>query len=156
MGKFSFLRKTFLSYVKHSFCRNLFQLVQGAIHKVRPLKFCNLDSPPPIRPHTLLTYSPFPLVRVYGYYFLKEIWQIYFVNYYQSKNHKQRYRIKKLLCKAIGKCPLKTTRRASASCLYILYILHILVCTILHILTCYTLLTDQISLPDCFYFLRYW
>ena len=97
MWKFSFLRKTFLSYAKHSYCKNFFQLVQGVIHKVRPLRFCNLDSHPAIRPHTPLTYSPFPLVRVYGYYFLKFIWQIYFVNYYQLKNHKQRYRIKDLL-----------------------------------------------------------
>ena len=28
----------------------------------------------------------------------------YFVNYYYSKKHKQRYKIKKLLCKDIRKC----------------------------------------------------
>ena len=38
--------------------------------------------------------------------------EIYFVNYYQSKNHKQCYKIKKLLCKAIGKCQIKTPERA--------------------------------------------
>ena len=38
--------------------------------------------------------------------------KIYFVNYYQSKNHKQRHQIKKLLYKAIGKCRIKTPRRA--------------------------------------------
>ena len=32
--------------------------------------------------------------------------EMYFVNYYESKNHKQRYKIKKLLYKAIGKCPI--------------------------------------------------
>ena len=35
-----------------------------------------------------------------------------FVNYYQSKNHKQCYKIKKLLCKTIGKCQAKTPERA--------------------------------------------
>ena len=29
---------------------------------------------PPARAHTLLAYTPFPQVRAYGYYFLKEIW----------------------------------------------------------------------------------
>ena len=41
--------------------------------------------------------------------------EIYFVNYYQSKNHKQCYKIKKLLCKAIGKCQIKTPERALGS-----------------------------------------
>ena len=56
-----------------------------------------------------------PPARAYGYYFLKKICQIYFVNYYQSKNHKQFYKIKKLLCKAIGKCQIKTPERALGS-----------------------------------------
>ena len=34
------------------------------------------------------------------------------MNYYQSKNHKQCYKIKKLLCKTIGKCQAKTPERA--------------------------------------------
>ena len=38
--------------------------------------------------------------------------KIYFVNYYQSKSHKQRHQIKKLLYKAIGECRIKTPRRA--------------------------------------------
>ena len=57
MWKFSFLRKTFLSYAKHSYFKNFFQLVQGVIHKVRPLRFCNLDSPPPPHPTYTSTYA---------------------------------------------------------------------------------------------------
>ena len=36
--------------------------------------------------------------------------EIYFVIYYQSKNHK-RYKIKKLLYKITGKCQIKAPRR---------------------------------------------
>ena len=44
--------------------------------------------------------------------FLKEYkTDIYFVNYYQPKKHIQHYKIKKLLCKAIGKC--QNTKRSS-------------------------------------------
>ena len=46
--------------------------------------------------------------------------ETYFVNYYQSKNHKQIYYIKKLLYKAIGKLRIKTPRRALESSLHIL------------------------------------
>ena len=38
--------------------------------------------------------------------------ETYFVNYYQSKNHKHRCKIKKLLYKAIGKYQIKIPRRA--------------------------------------------
>ena len=33
--------------------------------------------------------------------------EIYFANYFQSKNHKKRYKKEKLLCKAFGKCRTK-------------------------------------------------
>ena len=36
----------------------------------------------------------------------------YFVNYYQLKNHKQRYKIKKLLYKAIGKMSNQNTKKS--------------------------------------------
>ena len=39
-------------------------------------------------------------------------YDIYFVNYYQSKKYKQRYKLKKLLCRAIGKCRIKTSKEA--------------------------------------------
>ena len=38
----------------------------------------------------------------------EDITEIYFVNKYQSKNQKQRYKIQKLLCK----CRIKTPRKA--------------------------------------------
>ena len=43
--------------------------------------------------------------------------EMYFVNYYQSKNREQSCKIKKLLYKAIRKCRIKTPRRAPASSL---------------------------------------
>ena len=90
------------------------------IHKICSPRFCKFRPPPPCKctyafplpPSPLLLFPPSPLVRAYGYYILKEIWQISFVNSYQSKNSKQRYKIKKPLYKAIGKCRIKTSRRA--------------------------------------------
>ena len=49
--------------------------------------------------------------------FFKDDKQIYFVNYYRSKNYKHRYKIKRLLYKAIRKCLIKTARRALESSL---------------------------------------
>ena len=46
----------------------------------------------------------------------------YFVNYCQSKNQKQLYKIKKLLHKATGKCRIKTPQRALRSILRFLTI----------------------------------
>ena len=61
---------------------------------------------------------------MYGYYIFKEdVAEIYFANYYQSKSHKQRCKIKKLLYKAIGKCRIKTPRRALESSLGFLTVL---------------------------------
>ena len=51
---------------------------------------------------------------LHGYHFLEENRaEIYFVNYYQSKKHKQRYKMKKLLYKAIVQ--IKTPRKALGS-----------------------------------------
>ena len=83
---------------------------QEVIHKVRMLRFLNFRPPPPVvHAHTLLAYT--------GCDLLEKMWvkEINFVNYYQSKNHKQRCKIKKLLYKAVGKCWIKTPRRALRS-----------------------------------------
>ena len=46
--------------------------------------------------------QPLPLITIIKILFFKEdMTEIYFVNYYQSKNRKHRYKIKKLLYKAI-------------------------------------------------------
>ena len=62
-----------------------------------------------VRAHTLLAYTPSP-----------PLWHAYFANYYQSKNHKQRYKIKKILFKAIGECQIKIPKRARGSSLHFL------------------------------------
>ena len=110
-----------------SFNTNLVHFLPGggrsSIKYVRP-DFVSLDPLPPVcaltllpSPFPLLLFPPSPLVRAYWYYILKKIWQISFVNSYQSKNSKQRYKIKKPLYKAIGKCWIKTSRRALRSSL---------------------------------------
>ena len=64
---------------------------KGLSIKYLPSDFVILDPlSPNVHAHTLLVYTGSLLVQVHGYYILKRIWQIYFVNYYQSKNHKQR------------------------------------------------------------------
>ena len=56
------------------------------------------DPPLPIHTHTLLTCIPSPLSTSVWIVFFKEVMtKIYFENYCQSKNHKQRYKLKKLL-----------------------------------------------------------
>ena len=87
----------------------------GVIHKVRTLRFRNFRPPP----HCTCRYAfslhlLLPLARTYRY-FIKKIWQIYFVNYFQSKNHKQRYKIRNY--KAIRKCQIKTPRKTVGSIL---------------------------------------
>ena len=62
--------------------------------------------------HTLLAYTTSPKVSAQILFFKEDIAEIYFVNYYQSKNQKQRFKIKKLLYKDIGKFQIKTPRRA--------------------------------------------
>ena len=82
----------------------------GVIHKLRTLRFCNFRFPLSHCTYTkAFSLHPSPLVRTYKYYLLEKIWQRY--HYYQSKNHKQHYKIKKLLCKIIGKCRIKRLRR---------------------------------------------
>ena len=73
----------------------------GVIHKVRTLRFRNSRPPlPPVRAHTLLAYTPYPpSTSVRLVFFKEDITEINFANYYQSKNHKHRYKIKKLLDK---------------------------------------------------------
>ena len=84
----------------------------GVIHKLHTLRFCNFRFPLSYCTYTkaFSLHPTSPLVRAYGYYFLEKIWETY--HSYQSKNHKQHYKIKKLLCKTIGKCRIKTLRRA--------------------------------------------
>ena len=78
------------------------------IHKVCTLKFCNFR--PPLHPCTCTyifsLHSPFPpaSTSLLILSFKEDTEEEYFLNYYQSKNHKQNYKIKKLLYKAIAKC----------------------------------------------------
>ena len=77
------------------------------IHKVCTLKFCNFR--PPLHPCTCTyifsLHSPFPpaSTSLPILSFKEDTEEEYFLNYYQSKNHKQNYKIKKLLYKAIAK-----------------------------------------------------
>ena len=50
-------------------------------------------------------------------FFKEDMPEIYFANYYQSKNQKQCYKRNKLLYKAIGKCQIAAPRRALGSSL---------------------------------------
>ena len=49
-------------------------------------------------------------MKVWILFFKEDMADIYFVNYPQSKKHKQRYKIKELLYKAIGKFRIKTPK----------------------------------------------
>ena len=88
------------------------------------LRLCNFRPlSPPVRAHTLLAYT-FPLrlsmiVRntIVQIIFLKEeITDIFS----ELLSIKQRYKIKKLLYKAIGKCQIKTPKKALGSSLHFL------------------------------------
>ena len=79
------------------------------------LRFRNFKPPPPVRSHTLLAYTPSHPNTSVRILFFKDVAEIYFVNYYQSKKHKQRYKIKKLPYKAFGKFRIITPRRALGS-----------------------------------------
>ena len=79
----------------------------GVIHTVRMLRFFNFR--PPLPRYTCThAFSLHPLVQPSTYvrilFFKKSMTEIYFVNYCQLQNYKQRYKIKKLLCKFIRKC----------------------------------------------------
>ena len=83
---------------------------QRVINKVCTLRFRNFRPPPPVRAHTLLAYTPLPpppniSVRIL---FFKDITESYSTNYYQSRYHKQRSKIRKSPYKYIGKCRIKT------------------------------------------------
>ena len=78
--------------------------------------------------------------------------EIYFVNYFQLKNRKHHYKIKKLLYKSIGKCQIKTPKRALGSSLRFLAV-HvrwewiILAAWIAHLAHFITMLTMNLPLP---------
>lgn len=63
---------------------------------------------------------PPPNTSVRTLFFKEDVVEIYFANYYQSNNHKLRYKIKKQLYKVIGKRRIKTPKRALESSLRIL------------------------------------
>ena len=70
-----------------------------------------LHCSPPCTCTYAFSLHPLLPVRVYGYYFLIKMCQICFVNSYQSNNHRQRYKIKKLV-QSYQKIQIKTPRRA--------------------------------------------
>ena len=88
--------------------------------KVRTVRLRNFRPPPPVRAHTLLAYTPSTSVLIV--FFKEDMTEMYFTNYYQSENHRQRYKIKKLLYKAIGKCLIKTPKKLLGSSLRFLTI----------------------------------
>ena len=70
-----------------------------------------LHCSPPCTCTYAFSLHPLLPVRVYGYYLLIKMCQICFVNSYQSNNHRQRYKIKKLV-QSYQKIQIKTPRRA--------------------------------------------
>ena len=72
--------------------------IKGAINKVRMLKFRNFrPNSLPVRARKLLAKPsthppppPTPSTSVWIWLFKEDMTEIYFVTYYQSKNHKQR------------------------------------------------------------------
>ena len=77
------------------------------------LRFCNFrPPPPPCMCPCAFSLHPLPASTSIRIWFFKEDMT--------DKNHKQRYRIKKLLYKATGKCWIKTPRRALGSRLHFL------------------------------------
>ena len=64
-------------------------------------------------------HSLLPSASVRTLFSKEDMTEIYSVNLYQSKNQK-RYKIKKLLYKAVGKCQIKRQRRALGSILHFL------------------------------------
>ena len=85
---------------------NLTDFLELVTHKGSSIKhvrsdFVILTQPrPPVRAHTLLAY-------------FKDMAQTNFANYYQSKNHKQCYKIKELMYKAIKNCSIRTPKKNS-------------------------------------------
>ena len=64
------------------------------------------------------TISSPPCTSVQIVFFNKDMTEIYFANYYESKNHRQRYKIKRLLYKSVGKCRIEAQNRALGMSLY--------------------------------------
>ena len=83
------------------------------IHEISTLKFGDFSPPPsPPPPHThtpvyaraLLAYTPsHPSTSAQ----IEDMTSTYFAKHYQSKNHKKRYKMKRLLYKAIKKYRIK-------------------------------------------------
>ena len=81
----------------------------GVFHKVHTFRFRNFNPPSPCTYAYAFSLHPFlpimrSILRAQGYYFLKMMRLINFVNYSQWKSQKQCYKIKKLLHKGFGKC----------------------------------------------------
>ena len=80
-----------------------------------------LHCSPPCTCTYAFSLHPLLPVRVYGYYLLIKMCQICFVNSYQSNNHRQRYKIKKLV-QSYQKIQIKTPRRAfDRVCIFLNY-----------------------------------
>ena len=78
------------------------------IHEVRTSYFVILDTPSSWTCTCAFSLHPLPFsmsVRILT--FKEDMTETYFVNYFQSKNHKKRYKKEKLMCKAFGKCRTK-------------------------------------------------
>ena len=82
----------------------------GVIQKVRTVRFRNFRRPSPLYLHIRCSLPFSTSVRIV--FFKEDMTKIYLANYYKSKNLKKRYKIKKQLHKAIGKCQIKTPTRA--------------------------------------------
>ena len=82
----------------------------GVIQKVRTVRFRNFRRPSPLYLHIRCSLPFSTSVRVV--FFKEDMTKIYLANYYKSKNLKKRYKIKKQLHKANGKCQIKTPTRA--------------------------------------------
>ena len=52
--------------------------------------------------------------------FKEDMAEIYFPNHYQSKNHKQRYKKRKLLYKAVRKCQIEAPKAVGSSLRYLI------------------------------------
>ena len=103
-----------LSPVKIFFTTAKYRTISRKVSSIKWVRsdFVNLDTPP--RANTRLVYIPSPSsTSVRTLFFKEDMTGIYFVNYYQSKNHK-RYKIKKLLYKAIGKMSNQNFKKSPA------------------------------------------
>ena len=85
--------------LKNRSCGYMVIFKHGVIHKVSELRFPNFRPPSPCTctyAFCLQPLSPPPSMSVRISFFKEDMTIIYFVNYYQPKNH-NRYKIKKLL-----------------------------------------------------------